>query len=27
HALPERVLRGLFAGFLLLCAVLLGLKV
>ena len=27
HALPERVLRGLFAGFLLLCAVLLALKV
>ena len=27
HALPERVLRGLFAGFLLLCAVLLGFKV
>lgn len=26
HALPERVLRGLFAGFLLLCAVLLGVK-
>ncbi|WP_220814225.1 sulfite exporter TauE/SafE family protein [Pseudomonas paralcaligenes] len=25
HALPERVLRGLFCGFLLLCAVLLGL--
>lgn len=27
HALPERLLRALFAGFLLLCAVLLGLKV
>jgi uncharacterized membrane protein YfcA len=27
HALPERLLRTLFAGFLLLCAVLLGLKV
>jgi hypothetical protein len=27
HALPERVLRGLFAGFLLVCAVLLALKV
>lgn len=27
HALPERVLRGLFAGFLLLCAALLALKV
>ena len=26
HALPERVLRGLFCGFLLLCAVLLGLR-
>lgn len=27
HALPERLLRALFAGFLLVCAVLLGLKV
>ncbi|PTS86847.1 hypothetical protein DBR00_00090 [Pseudomonas sp. HMWF032] len=27
HALPERVLRGLFVGFLLLCATLLALKV
>lgn len=26
HALPERVLRGLFCGFLLLCAVLLGVR-
>ncbi|MDX1298574.1 MAG: sulfite exporter TauE/SafE family protein [Pseudomonas sp.] len=26
HALPERVLRGLFTGFLLLCALLLGFK-
>lgn len=26
HALPERLLRGLFAGFLLLCALLLGLR-
>lgn len=27
HALPERILRGLFVGFLLLCAVMLALKV
>ncbi|WPC07159.1 sulfite exporter TauE/SafE family protein [Pseudomonas benzenivorans] len=27
HALPERLLRALFAGFLLLCALLLGIKV
>ncbi|MGE8359255.1 sulfite exporter TauE/SafE family protein [Pseudomonas sp.] len=27
HALPERLLRALFAGFLMFCAVLLGLKV
>lgn len=27
HALPERLLRALFAGFLLLCALLLGLRV
>ncbi|MNV94852.1 Sulfite exporter TauE/SafE [compost metagenome] len=26
HALPERLLRALFAGFLLLCALLLGLR-
>jgi len=27
HALPERLLRGLFCGFLVVCAVMLGLKV
>ncbi|KAB0547568.1 sulfite exporter TauE/SafE family protein, partial [Pseudomonas palleroniana] len=27
HALPERLLRGLFCGFLVLCAVLLAFKV
>jgi len=27
HALPERLLRGLFCGFLVFCAVMLALKV